>query len=158
MAANKATLERVMQVTMKNKKAGTEIATAILGIEAMILSGITVTAVVENMDRKTVSRCRATLCHKAFGKRLADAISTIDSIIKTEAIIVVAMDKMISPSTNKQMLKKLCSDEFARKDVGGAVSDIVSKAELAIEALLVKYTANAPVKAKLLAIKAILNS
>lgn len=163
MAQNKASLERVLQSTLKNKKAGSEVATAILGIEAMIASGIDETAIVENSDPKVVGRCRATLCHKAYGKRLADAMSTIDSIITAEAIVVEAEDKAIAPSTHKQKLRKICKDEFARADVGEAVADMVSKAEKVVDELLVIYGVggakeDAPTEAALTAIKAILMS
>jgi hypothetical protein len=158
MAAHRVTLEKVLQSTLKNKRAGTEVATSIVGIEALLVSGIAETAVVENSNPKFVGRCRATICHKAYGKRLADAVSTLDSIIVAEGLVIVAADKDIQPSRDKQKLRKNCIDEFARKDVGTAVADMVSKSEQAVNQLMVIYAANAPVLAKLTAIKVILAS
>ncbi|CAB4125195.1 hypothetical protein UFOVP53_78 [uncultured Caudovirales phage] len=158
MAANKASLEKVLQSSLKNKRAGTEVATSIVGVEALLVSGIAETVVVENSDPKFVGRCRATICHKAYGKRLADAVSTLDSIIVAEGLVVVAADKDIQPSRDKQKLRKVCIDEMARKDVGTAVADMVSKSEQAVDQLMVIYAANAPVLAALTAIKAILAS
>jgi hypothetical protein len=162
-SAHKASLERVLQSTLKNKKAGSEVATSIMAVEALVVSGIDETAMVENTDVRVVGRIRAALCHKAYGKRLADAISTIDSIIAAEAIVVVAEDTIVSPSTNKQGLRKICIDEMARKDVGLMVADMVSKVEKAIDLLLVEYGVggakeDAPTEAALEAIKAILVS
>lgn len=158
MAAHKSSLERVLQSTLKNKRAGTEVATSVLGIEAMLLSGIAVSAAVENSDAKFVGRCRAAVCHKAYGKRVADAVSTLDAIIAAESLVVVATDKDIQPSRDKQKLRKVCVDEMARKDVGEAVADMVSKSEQAVDQLMVTYAGNAPVLAKLTAIQAILAS
>jgi hypothetical protein len=158
MAAHKSSLERVLQSTLKNKRAGTEVATSVLGIEAMLLSGIAVSVATENSDARFLSRCRAAVCHKAYGKRIADAVSTLDAIIAAETLTVVATDKDIQPSRDKQKLRKVCIDEMARKDVGTAVADMVSKSEQAIDQLMVTYAGNAPVLAKLTAIKAILVS
>ena len=163
MAAHKASLEKVLQSSFKNKRAGTELATSILGIEALLVSGIDETATVENSDAKFLSRCRATVCHKAYGKRLADAVSTLDSIIAAEALTIVAADKVIQPSRDKQKLRKVCIDEMARKDVGTAVADMVSKSEQAVDQLLVIYGAggakdDAPTAAALAEIQAILAS
>lgn len=163
MAAHKASLEKVLQSSLKNKRAGTEVATSILGIEAMLVSGIDETAVVENSDVKFLGRCRAAICHKAYGKRLADAVSTLDSIIAAEGLTVVSADKDIQPSRDKQKLRKVCIDEMARKDVGTAVADMVSKSEQVVDQLLVIYGVggakdDAPTAAALAAIQAILAS
>ena len=163
MAAHKSSLERVLQSTLKNKRAGTELATSILGIEAMLVSGIDETATVENSDAKFLGRCRAAVCHKAYGKRLADAVSTLDSIIAAEGLVIVSADKDIQPSRDKQKLRKVCIDEMARKDVGTAVADMVSKSEQAVDQLLVIYGVggakdDAPTAAALAAIQAILAS
>lgn len=156
MAANKASLEKVLQSSLKNKRAGTEVATSILGIEALLVSGIAETAVVENSNVRFLGRCRAAICHKAYGKRLADAVSTLDSIIVAEGLVIVPADKDIQPSRDKQKLRKVCIDEMARKDVGTAVADMVSKSEQAVNQLMVIYAAVPATLAALTAIKAIL--
>lgn len=84
MAQHNSSLEKTLQSVFKHKRAGTEVATAILGIEAMVLSGIDTTAIVENSDVKKLRRARATVCHKAFGKRIVDSISTLDAILAQE--------------------------------------------------------------------------
>ena len=158
MSQHKASLEKVLQSSLKNKRAGTEVATSILGIEALLFSGIGIAATVENSDAKFLGRCRATICHKVYGKRLADAVSTLDYIIATKGLVIIAADKEIQPSRDKQKLRKVCIDEMARKDVGTAVADMVSKSEQAVNQLMIIYTANAPVLAALTAIKVILES
>ena len=163
MAAHKASLERVLQSTLKNKKAGTEMATSILAAEALIASGIDEMAIVENTDARFVGRCRATLAHKAYGKRLADAVSTVDSIIAAEVLTVVSEDKVIVPSTHKQKLRKICADEMGRKDVGVACANMASKVEQVVDQLLVIYGVGgakdyAPTAAALALIAAILAS
>lgn len=142
MAQHKASLEKTLQSTFKHKKAGTEVATAIIAVEAMVASGIEVTEMVENTDVEMVRRTRATCAHKVFGKRLADAISTMDAIIVAEALTIVPTDVVIAGvggAPHKQNLRKVTIDESAKKNVGLAISDMVSKVEQAVDALLVEY-------------------
>jgi hypothetical protein len=153
MSQHKASLERVMRSALKHKRAGTEVATAILAIEAMILTTISQSAMVENQDKKVLGRCRSGLCHKSFGKRLADAITTMDAIIDADSLSVVAEDKPLS-AQHKAGLRSMCSKEFTSKYVGVKVSDMVDKAEKAIDLLIAAY----PLDTDLVAIKAILES
>jgi hypothetical protein len=153
MAQHKASLEKVMRSALKHKRAGTEVATAILAIEAMVLTSIAQNEMVENSDKKLLARCRVGLCHKSFGKRLADAISTMDAIIDAESLSIVAADKPLR-GQHKAGLRSICSKEFTSKSVGVKVSDMVSKAEQAIDLLIAAY----PLDTDLVAIKAILES
>lgn len=163
MAQHKASLEKTLQSAFKHKKAGTEVATAILAVEAMIASGITTAAIVENADKKVVARARAACTHKVFGKRLADACSTLDAIIAEEAIVVAGADVVVSGAgaPHKQNLRKIVIDEVARKDVGIVIADMVSKCEPVVDELLVIYGVggakeSAPVEAALQLIKDVL--
>ena len=153
MSQHKASLERVMRSALKHKRAGTEVATAILAIEAMVLTTIAQSAVVENQDKKVLGRCRSGLCHKSFGKRLADAITTMDAIIDADSLSVVAEDKPLR-GQHKAGLRSMCSKELTSKSVGVKVSDMVDKAEKAIDLLIAAY----PLDTDLVAIKAILES
>ena len=153
MAQHKASLESVMRSAMRHKRAGTEVATAVLAIEAMVLTTIAQNEMVENSDAKQLGRCRAALRHKSFGKRLADAITTIDAIIDADSLSVTAEDKMLV-GQHKQGLRKVCQSGTALRSLGTAVSDMVSKAEQAIDLLIAAY----PLDTDLVAIKAILES
>ena len=153
MSQHKASLERVMRSALKHKRAGTEVATAILAIEAMVLTTISQSAMVENQDKKVLGRCRAALCHKSFGKRLADAITTMDAIIDADSLSVVAEDKPLR-GQHKAGLRSMCSKEFTSRSTGLKVSDMVDKAEKAIDLLIAAY----PLDTDLVAIKAILES
>lgn len=141
MAQHKSSLEKTLQSSFKHKKAGTEVSTAIIAVEAMVASGIDTSAMVENTDKEIVGRTRALCSHKAFGKRLADAISTLEAIIAEESISVTASDVVIAGfgAPHKQNLRKVAADEAAKKSVGIAISDMVSKVELVVDELLVIY-------------------
>lgn len=160
MAQHKQSLERVMEVSFKHRRVATEMATAVLGIEAMVASGIDTNAVVENTDKKVQGRSRAALCHDAYGKRMADAISTIDQIIADEGLSVEAEDKEVSGAPHKQKLNKVVIDEITRRIEGRKVASIVTKAEKVIDELLLIYdgVTKADLQAELTAIKEILNS
>lgn len=151
MSQHKASLEKVMQSAMRHKRAGTEVSTAVLAIEAMVLTSIAQSSIVENMDSKVVGRCRAALRHKSFGKRLADAMSTIDAIIDADSLSISVEDKSIQ-GQHKQKLRKVCQSSMASKSLGNSVSDMVDKAEKAIDMLIAAY----PLDADLVAIKSIL--
>lgn len=153
MAQHNQNLERSIQSAFMHKRAGTEVATAILAIEAMVLTTIAQSSIVENSDEKVVGRCRAALCHKSFGKRLADAMSTIDAIIAADSLSVTAADKVLV-GQHKQNLRKVAGDSVANRRLGIQISDMVSKAEQAIDLLIAAY----PLDTDLVAIKAILNS
>ena len=153
MAQHKASLERVMRASLKHKRAGTEVATAILAIEAMVLTTISQNEMVENSDKKALGRCRAAVSHKAFGKRLADAITTIDAIIEADSLSVEAEDKSLV-GQHKQKLRAVCRQGMASKSLGKQVADMVDKAEKAIDLLIAAY----PGDADLVDIKAILES
>jgi hypothetical protein len=153
MAQHKASLERVMRSALRHKRAGTEVATAILAIEAMVLTSISQNEIVENTDKKVLGRCRVGLCHKSFGKRLADAISTMDAIIAAESLTIEAKDKALR-GQSKAGLRAICIAELNSKSTGKLVSDMVSKAEQAIDLLTAAY----PADADLVNIKAILES
>jgi hypothetical protein len=167
-AQHKASIEKVMQSSFKHKRAGTEITTAILGIEAMTVSGIDTTAVAENSDKKVLGRCRAAVCHKAIGKRMADAISTLEKIIADEAIVVVAEDKELSGAPHKAKMRRQSSMTVAQSILGEQVSDTIDKAEKVVDELITIYgtlggaagadglKANAITEANLVAIKAIM--
>ena len=156
MAANKVTLEKVLQSAFKNKKAGSDIATSILGIEAMILSGIAVTTITHNADVKFLGRCRSGVCHKEYGKRLADAVSTLNAIIIAESLTVTPRDLPLVPSTNKAKLRAVSIHCFARVDVGITVADIASETVEVVDLLMVVYAAVPATLAALTAIRAIL--
>ena len=130
MAQHKSGLERVMQSSFKHKRAGTEMATAVLGIEAMIASGIDTNEIVENSDRKVLGRCRAALCHKSFGKRMADAISSLDQII-AEYAPEWPLDQIAAIDRN--ILRQACW-EFASPDgetpIKVAINEAVELAKL----------------------------
>ena len=153
MSQHKQSLEKVVQTSMRHKRAGTEVATAILAIEAMVLTSIAQNQVVENQDKRALGRCRAALSHRTFGKRLADAISTIDAIIDADSLSVIAEDKTLK-GQHKQGLRKVSQSCMASKSLGTAVSDMVSKAEKAVDLLIAAY----PLDTDLVAIKAILES
>jgi len=153
MAQHKAGLERVVRASLRHKRAGTEVATAILAIEAMVLTSIAQNSIVENADKKVLARCRASLSHKAFGKRLADAITTIDAIIAADSLSVEAEDKPLK-GQHKQGLRVVCRQGVASKVLGKQIADMVSKAEKAIDLLIAEY----PADADLVDIKAILES
>lgn len=159
MAQHNASLEKTLQSVFKHKKVGTELATAVLAIEAMVAAGIGATTA--ETDAKVLRQIRAGVAHKAFGKRIADAIKTIDAIIVAEAITVVAEDKVVAgDSAHKAKMKSQVIKEIANKKIGTAVSDMVTKAEKAIDELLVIYGVggakeNAGIEAALTAIKAI---
>jgi hypothetical protein len=158
-AQHKSGLERVMQSSLKHKRAGTEMATAVLGIEAMIASGIDTNEIVENGDVKAVGRCRAALCHKNFGKRLADSVTTLDQIIADEALSIEAEDKELS-AQHKAGLRAVVVKSITRTVLGEEVADIADKAEKVIDELLLIYDGitKADLQAELTAIKEILNS
>jgi hypothetical protein len=141
MAQHKASLEKTLQSAFKHKKAGTEVATTILAIEALVASGIDTTAIVENTDEKVTGRTRAACAHKSFGKRLADSIATLDAIIALEAIVVVAADVTIAGSgaPHKQNLRRVMIGAMSRRDVGLKVADMVSEVEPVVDELLVIY-------------------
>ena len=153
MSQHKQSLEKVMQTSMRHKRAGTEVSTAVLAIEAMVLTSISQNDMVENTDAKQVGRCRAALKHKSYGKRLADAISTLDAIIEADGLSVVAEDKAIK-GQHKQGLRKVCQSCLASKALGTTISDMVDKAEKAIVELIAMY----PADADLITIKQILES
>lgn len=168
---HKQTLERTMEVSFKHRRAATEMSTAVLGIEAMVASGIdTVTGVVENQDKKVLGRSISCLCHAVFGKRMADAISTIDKIIADESLTIVEQDKALTGAAHKAGLDKVVKDEITRRIEGKKVSSIVTKAEQAVDQLIVIYgtllgpagadgpKADAVTEANLAAIKVILDS
>lgn len=155
MAQHKSSMEKVMQSGFKHRRVGTEMATAVLGIEAMVESGIATTAVVENLDKKVQGRCRAAMCHKAFGKRLADAVTTLDQIIADESLTLVAEDKP-QRSQHKAGLRKVITDEITRKIMGKKIADIVDLAEKAVDELIVTYALVPATLANLQAIKAIM--
>lgn len=167
MAQHKAGLERVMQSSMKHKRAGTEMATAVIGIEAMIASGIDTTEAVENTDKKAQGRCRAGLCHKAYGKQLADAVTTLDKIIADEGLTIEAEDKELV-GQHKAGLRSVVTKNITRKILGEQVADIADKAEKVVDELIVIYgtlggaagadgpKANAITEANLVEIKAVM--
>ena len=160
---HKQSLERTMEVGFKHRRVATEMATAVLGIEAMVESGIDTNAVVENTDEKVLGRSISALCHRNFGKRMADAISTIDQIIADESLTIVEEDKEVSGAPHKQKLNKVVIDEITRRIEGRKVASIVTKAEQAIDQLLVIYGSggakeDGPTEANLLEIKAVLES
>lgn len=95
MSQHKQSLEKVMQTSMRHKRAGTEVSTAVLAIEAMVLTSISQNDMVENTDAKQLARCRAALKHKSYGKRLADAISTLDAIISADGLSVASEAKQL---------------------------------------------------------------
>lgn len=160
MAQHKQSLERVMEVAFKHRRVATEMATAVLGIEAMIASGIDTNAIVENTNKKVVGRSVAALCHKDFGIRMANAITTIDKVIADEGLTIVAEDKEVTGAPHKQKLNKVVIDEITRRIEGNEVASIVTKAEKVIDELLLIYdgVTKADLQSELLAIKAILNS
>jgi hypothetical protein len=153
MAQHKQSLEKVIQTSMRHKRAGTEVSTAILAIEAMVLTSISQNEIVENSDKKALGRCRAALKHKSYGKRLADAISTLDAIIEADGLSITAEDKSLR-AQHKQGLRKVCQSCLASKSLGTTISDMVDKAEKAIVELIAMY----PADADLIAIKQILES
>lgn len=153
MAQHKASLEKVTRSALRHKRAGTEVATAILAIEAMVLTTIAQSEIVENQNKEALGRCRAALCHKSFGKRLADAITTIDAIIDADSLSVVVADKPLR-GQHKQGLRSVCQNEIASRSTGKLVSDMVDKAEKAIDLLITAY----PLDTDLVTIKAILES
>lgn len=153
MSQHKQSLEKVMQASMRHKRAGTEVSTAILAIEAMVLTSISQNDIVENTDARQLARCRSALKHKSYGKRLADAISTLDAIIEADALSITAEDKVIK-GQHKQGLRKVCQSCLASKTLGTTISDMVDKAEKAIVELIALY----PADADLVAIKQILES
>lgn len=163
MAQHHASLEKTLQSVFKHKKVGTEVATAVVGIEALVVSGInTVTSMVQETDAKTIRQVRAGVAHKAFGKRIVDAMKTIDAIIAAEALSVVPTDKAVAGkgSAHKAMMKAQVIKEISSKKMGTAVSDMVTKVEQAVDQLLVIYgvggaKADANVAAVLTAIRAI---
>ena len=150
---HKANLEQTLRSALRHKRAGTEIATAILAIEAMVLTTISQSSIVENLDSKQLGRCRSALKHKAFGKRLANAITTIDAIIAADSLSIVTQDKSLK-GQHKQSLKKVCESCLASKSVGTKVADMVDKAEKTIDLLIAVY----PLDTDLVAIKVILES
>lgn len=153
MSQHKATMDKVMQSAFKHRRAGIEVSTAVAAIEAMVLTTIAQNEIVENSDEKAVGRCRAALCHKSFGKRLADAMSTIDAIIAADSLSVTAADKELS-GAHKQGLRKVMQGSVANKALGTDIADMVSKAEQAIDLLIAAY----PLDTDLVDIKAILES
>lgn len=153
MSQHKQSLEKVMQTSMRHKRAGTEVSTAVLAIEAMVLTSISQNNIVENTDAKQLARCRAALKHKSYGKRLADAISTLDAIIIAEGLSIAAEDKALK-GQHKQGLRKVCQSCLASKTLGTTISDTVDKAEKVIVELIAMY----PADAGLVAIKQILES
>ena len=158
---HKQSLERVMEVSFKHRGVATAMATAVLAIEALTLSGIDTNEVVVNTDRKVVGRSVAALCHKNFGKRMADAVSTIDAIIAEEGYTVTAEDKVYVGAPHKQGINKVVVDEITRRIEGRKVASIVDKVSKVIDELLVTYGVggakeDAPTEAALTAIKALL--
>jgi hypothetical protein len=160
MAQHKASMEKVMQSALKHKRAGTELSTAVAGIEAMVASGIDTDAIVENDDARAVGRCRAGLCHKAYGKRMADAITTLDKIIEDESLSIEAEDKELR-AQHKAGMRAVCTKMITRKALGEDVADLADKAEKVIDELIAIYdgiTKPADLSAELGAIKDILLS
>lgn len=139
MAQHKASLEKTLQSGFKHKKAGTEVATTILAVEALVAAGLGV--VVENTDEKVIGRTRASVAHKAFGKRIADAITTLDAIIADAELDIVAEDVIISGfgAPHKQNLRRVMRGAMTSREIGLMVSDMVSKCEKVVDALLVEY-------------------
>ena len=136
MAQHKQSLEKTIQSAFKHKKAGTEVATTIVAIEAMILTAsVTQKSIVENSDAKILGRCRAALAHKSFGKRMADALSTIDAIIAADNLVVVAEDMQLK-GQHKQGLRKVAQGAVANKSLGTKISDMVSKTKKALDLLV----------------------
>ena len=133
--------------------------------EALVVSGIdTVTSIQAETNVKTLRQIRAGAAHKVFGKRIADAVKTIDAIIAAEGLTIVATDKVVAGkgSAHKAKMKAQVIKEMDSRKIGGAVSDMVTKAEQAIDALLVIYGVggakeDADVAAALAAIKVIVS-
>lgn len=153
MAQHKSSLERVMRSALKHRQAGTEVATAVIAIEAMVLTTIAQSAIVENSDKKVLGRCRSALSHRADGKRLADAISTMDAIIAADTLAATGGDKELK-GQHKAGLQRVMRSSMALKSLGKEVADMVIKAEAAIDELIAAY----PGDADLPLIKAILES
>jgi len=157
MSQHKQGMERVMQSSFKHRRAGTEMATAVIGIEAMLVSGINTTTAVENADKKVQGRCRSGLAHKAFGKQLADAVTTLDKIIADESLTIVAEDKKLI-GQHKAGLRAVVIKDITRKILGKEIADIADKAEKVVDELLVIYGVggakeSGPTAANLLIIK-----
>lgn len=162
MSQHKQGMERVMQSSFKHRRAGTEIATAVIGIEAMLASGIDTIAAVENTDKKVQGRCRSGLAHKAFGKQLADAVTTLDKIITDEGLTIVAQDKPLT-GQHKAGLRAVVIKDITRKIIGKEIADIADKAEKVVDELLIIYgvggaKANAATAANLLTIKTVMQA
>jgi hypothetical protein len=139
MAQHNASLEKTLQSVFKHKKVGTEVAIAILAVEAMVASGITTAAIVEESDAKTLRITRAGIAHKAFGKRMADAVATLDAIMAEESISVDADPGKTDGAPHKAKLRPIVIKEIANKKVGGSVADMTEKAEKAVDALIAIY-------------------
>lgn len=139
-AQHKASLEKTLQSALKHKKAGTEVATTILAIEALVSSGIDTSAIVENTNAEVVGRIRAACTHKAFGKRLADAVSTLEAIIATEGITATIVKRDISGSAPyKAKITKVITNAMTRKDIGVLVANTINTLESVVDELIVIY-------------------
>lgn len=139
MAQHNASLEKTLQSVFKHKKVGTEVAVAILAVEAMVESGITTAATVETTDAKILGRLRAACSHKVIGKRMADAVTTLDAIMAEEAVAVDAVEGKNDGAAFKAKLRPIVIKEIAHKATGTMVADMVEKVEAVVDELLVIY-------------------
>lgn len=160
MAQHNAGLEKVWQTALKHKQGGTEMASTILAIEALVASGIDTAAVVKNTDADIVRRLVGGLAHRSYGEQSADAVSTLDAIIAEESLTLVAKDKEFR-DRHLQGLRSICKELMTRKEQGYKVANIADLAEQVVDELLVIYGVggakdDAPTAANLATIKAAL--
>ena len=138
--ANQASLEEIAISAFRNAPAGTEVATAILAIEAIVLSGLnTVTEMVKNENDEEVNRSMVGLASVRAGAQLADALSTLDAIIEQEGLELVAYDKELIGAQNEATLREVAINSMAQEEFGLRVADMVSLCEQVIDALIVAY-------------------
>lgn len=148
---HKVSLEKTLQSALMHKAAGSRVAETIASIEAMVLTGIATTAVVDSQNKSDIGRCRAGLAHREYGKRMQDAWETLRQIIADESLTLTAGPVIVS-GQHKAKLNKIVEVALASKRLGQQVSDMCDLQDKALDALLVAYPGG-PVHTALLAIK-----
>ncbi|RLD02364.1 MAG: hypothetical protein DRI65_14960 [Chloroflexota bacterium] len=158
MAQHRAILEAVLQSGFRHRNAGSKIAETVASIEAMVLSGIVTTEVVDSQDDDSIRRCRSAIAHKSFGKRMQDASETLDKIIADEALSLAPAEDQVLPGQHKQPLSVVLINSMNSRRLGNQFKDMADLQDKALDSLLVIYGAggakdNAGIAANLQAIK-----
>ena len=162
MAQHKASLEKVMQSSLKHNAYGSRVAETVASIEAIaavILADLdaqtglyAVDYSADSQDSDSVRRMRVGIAHSAYGKRLQDASETLDAMVAAFSKTYVAAE-IISGGQHSQSMKKTCQSSMANKVIGSRLSDMASVQDQFLAEMIVDNSANTDTLAALVAIR-----